>query len=622
MELRRIDVDLGKSAVTQSTRDGQREVAVEDPGGRVDVMGCKIDRVDLAQAVAICEAAIRTRGFAQHMSVNVAKLMAMRSDEQLRRATELCELVTADGQPVVWASRLLGDALPVRVAGIDLMQALLAATGSRRYRVYILGGRREVLELAVDRIRQGYPGVDLAGYRDGYYSEPDEAGVAAAIALARPDILFVAMSSPRKEYFLMRHGRTLGVPFVMGVGGAVDVLAGVTRRAPVAMQRSGLEWLFRFAQEPRRLGPRYASTNTRFMALLSRELVHAYRMRHPVRVALRRRRPDGFKPPATPPVGSPTPPLGSRPPSAPRDHTGARELTHLQALESEAIHVMREVAAEAERPVLLFSGGKDSIVLLRLAEKAFRPGRFPFPVMHVDTGHNFPEAIEFRDRRISELRERLIVASVQDSIDRGRVVDETGPRASRNRLQTVTLLDAVAEHRFDAVFGGARRDEERARAKERIFSFRDDFGQWDPKGQRPELWNLYNGRVRRGEHVRVFPISNWTELDVWRYIATEDLEIPSLYLAHRREVFRRDGMLYATSPFVERLPDEAPFVASVRYRTVGDMTCTGAVESTAATLDEVIAEIATTPLTERGETRADDRVTEAAMEDRKRAGYF
>ena len=298
------------------------------------------------------------------------------------------------------------------------------------------------------------------------------------------------------------------------------------------------------------------------------------------------------------------------------------ELDHLRTLESEAIHVMREVAAEFERPVLLFSGGKDSIVLLRLAEKAFRPGRFPFPLMHVDTGHNFPEVIDFRDRRVAELGERLIVASVQESIDRGRVVEEIGPRASRNRLQTTTLLDAIEEHGFDAAFGGARRDEERARAKERIFSFRDDFGGWDPKNQRPELWNLYNGRIRRGEHVRVFPISNWTELDVWEYIEREGLEIPSIYFAHERAVFRRDGMLYAISPFVQLIDGEEPSVASVRYRTVGDMSCTGAVESTAAALDDVVAEIAATRITERGETRADDKTSEAAMEDRKVAGYF
>jgi sulfate adenylyltransferase subunit 2 len=297
-------------------------------------------------------------------------------------------------------------------------------------------------------------------------------------------------------------------------------------------------------------------------------------------------------------------------------------LTHLQALEAEAIHVMREVAAEFERPVLLFSGGKDSIVLLRLAEKAFRPARFPFPLMHVDTGHNFPEVIAFRDRRVAELGERLVVAQVQDSIDRGRVVEETGPRASRNRLQTTTLLDAIEEHGFDAAFGGARRDEERARAKERIMSFRDDFGGWDPKRQRPELWNLYNGRIRRGEHVRVFPLSNWTEIDVWQYIAAERLEVPSIYFAHERDVFRRDGMLYAVSPYIELMDGEAPFSASVRYRTVGDMSCTGAVRSTARTLPEVVAEIAATNITERGETRADDRTSEAAMEDRKREGYF
>jgi sulfate adenylyltransferase subunit 2 len=297
-------------------------------------------------------------------------------------------------------------------------------------------------------------------------------------------------------------------------------------------------------------------------------------------------------------------------------------LTHLQALESEAIHVMREVAAELSKPVLLFSGGKDSIVLLRLAEKAFRPGRFPFPLMHVDTGHNFPEVIEFRDRRVAELGEELIVASVQESIDAGRVAEETGPRASRNRLQTTTLLDAIERHAFDAAFGGARRDEERARAKERIFSFRDDFGGWDPKNQRPELWNIYNGRIRRGESVRVFPISNWTELDVWEYLAQEQLEVPSIYFAHEREVFARDGMLYAMSEHVSLIDGEEPVTASVRYRTVGDMSCTGAVRSTAADLDTVVAEIAATRVTERGETRADDRATEAAMEDRKVAGYF
>src|SRR4051812_6031161 len=298
------------------------------------------------------------------------------------------------------------------------------------------------------------------------------------------------------------------------------------------------------------------------------------------------------------------------------------ELSHLRTLESEAIHILREVGAQFERPVLLFSGGKDSIVLLRLAEKAFRPAGFPFALMHVDTGHNFPEVIEFRDRRVAELDETLVVASVQESIDKGRVVEETGPRASRNRLQTITLLDAIEEHGFDAAIGGARRDEEKARAKERVFSFRDDFGQWDPKAQRPELWNLFNGRIRKGEHVRVFPLSNWTELDVWQYIEEEKLEVPHIYFAHRREVFRRDGMLLAVSPYVSLMDGEEPFEASVRYRTVGDMSCTGGVESGAATLRDVVAEIAATRITERGETRADDRVTEAAMEDRKKEGYF
>jgi sulfate adenylyltransferase subunit 2 len=300
----------------------------------------------------------------------------------------------------------------------------------------------------------------------------------------------------------------------------------------------------------------------------------------------------------------------------------AYEVDHLTALESEAIFVMREAAAQFERPVLLFSGGKDSAVLLRIAEKAFRPARFPFPVMHIDTGHNFPEALDFRDRRIAELGERLIVRTVQDSIDRGRVVDECGPRASRNRLQTVTLLDAIAEFCFDAAFGGARRDEEKARAKERMFSFRDEFGQWDPKNQRPELWGLYNGRIRRGEHVRVFPLSNWTELDIWQYIAREGIELPSIYFSHQREVFERDGMLLAVSDHVPRLPDERPFEAVVRFRTVGDMTCTGAVRSSARTLEHVIREVAAARLSERGATRADDKFSEAAMEDRKREGYF
>jgi len=298
------------------------------------------------------------------------------------------------------------------------------------------------------------------------------------------------------------------------------------------------------------------------------------------------------------------------------------QLSQLDVLEAEAVHVMREVAAEFEWPVLLFSGGKDSIVMLALAEKAFWPARIPFPVMHVDTGHNFPEVLEFRDRRVAELGMRLIVASVQDSIDAGRVAEETGRHASRNRLQTVTLLDAIEEQRFDALFGGARRDEEKARAKERVFSFRDEFGQWDPKNQRPELWNLYNTRINRGEHIRVFPLSNWTELDVWDYIEREELDIPSIYFAHQRPVFERDGLLLAENRYVTRGEDEPVFSATVRYRTVGDMTCTGAVASTAGTVAEVIAEVAATRITERGQTRADDRTSEAAMEDRKREGYF
>ena len=298
------------------------------------------------------------------------------------------------------------------------------------------------------------------------------------------------------------------------------------------------------------------------------------------------------------------------------------QLSQLDMLEAESIHVIREVGAEFERPVLLFSGGKDSIVMLALAERAFWPARIPFPVMHVDTGHNFTEVLEFRDRRVQQADARLIVASVQDSIDAGRVADETGRWASRNRLQTTTLLDAIEENRFDAVFGGARRDEDKARAKERMFSFRDEFGQWDPKNQRPELWNLYNTKLHRGEHIRVFPLSNWTELDVWHYIWREDLEIPSIYFAHQRQVFERDGILLADSSYVTRGEDEQLFDASVRYRTVGDMTCTGAVESTAATIPDVITEIAATRITERGQTRADDRASEAAMEDRKREGYF
>ncbi|NRQ34435.1 sulfate adenylyltransferase subunit CysD [Nonomuraea sp. NN258] len=301
-----------------------------------------------------------------------------------------------------------------------------------------------------------------------------------------------------------------------------------------------------------------------------------------------------------------------------RDYTTSQ----LDVLEAEAIHIMREVAAEFERPCLLFSGGKDSIVMLRIAEKAFWPAAIPFPLMHVDTGHNFDEVIAFRDRRTAELGARLIVASVQQSIDAGRVAEETGRRASRNRLQTTTLLDAIEENEFDAVFGGARRDEEKARAKERVFSFRDDFGQWDPKNQRPELWNLYNSRIRKGEHIRVFPLSNWTELDVWDYIRREGIEIPSIYFAHTRKVFERDGMLLPDADVVPRGEDEPLFESVVRYRTVGDMTCTGAVQSKAATVEEIIEEIAATRITERGATRADDRASEAAMEDRKREGYF
>jgi sulfate adenylyltransferase subunit 2 len=298
------------------------------------------------------------------------------------------------------------------------------------------------------------------------------------------------------------------------------------------------------------------------------------------------------------------------------------ELTHLQMLESESIHIFREVVAEFERPVLLFSGGKDSIVMLRLAEKAFWPARIPFPVLHVDTGHNFPEVLGFRDRRVAELAITLVVGSVQEAIDAGRVVEQTGPRAMRNQLQTTVLLDSIEAGGYDAVFGGARRDEEKARAKERVFSFRDEFGQWDPKNQRPEVWSLYNGRHRRGEHIRVFPLSNWTEVDIWQYIAADSIEIPSIYFAHRREVVKRDGMLLATGPVTPTLDGETAFEARVRYRTVGDMSCTGAVESDAATLEAIIVEVAATRITERGATRADDRVSEAAMEDRKKEGYF
>jgi len=301
------------------------------------------------------------------------------------------------------------------------------------------------------------------------------------------------------------------------------------------------------------------------------------------------------------------------------------QLTHLKTLESESIHVIREVVAEFERPALLFSGGKDSEVLLHLASKACWPQPIPFPVVHVDTGHNFDEVLAFRDRRVAQLGVRLIVASVQESIDRGEIVEDPTPGASRNRLQTHSLLRAIAANRFDAVLGGGRRDEEKARAKERVFSLRDEFGQWDPRAQRPELRNLYNTRHRPGEHFRVFPLSNWTELDVWQYIGHEDLQLPSIYFAHKREVFRRDGMLLAVSAYCgprAGVPDEEPFVTTVRYRTVGDMTCTAAVESMASTVEEVVAETAVSRISERGATRADDRFSAAAMEDRKREGYF
>lgn len=300
----------------------------------------------------------------------------------------------------------------------------------------------------------------------------------------------------------------------------------------------------------------------------------------------------------------------------------AYELSHLAALEAEAVHVFREVAATFERPVLLFSGGKDSVVMLHAAAKAFWPASLPFPVLHVDTGHNFDEVLRFRDETVAALNLRLEVASVQDDLDAGRVVEETGPGASRNRLQTVTLLRAIREGGFDAVFGGARRDEEKARAKERVFSFRDEHGQWDPRAQRPELWNLYNGRHRRGEHIRVFPLSNWTELDIWQYIRDERIALPPLYYAHRRPVVQRDGMLLAATRFLSLVDGETPYEATVRFRTVGDATCTGCVESSAATPSEVVAEVAATRVTERGATRADDRISEAGMEDRKREGYF
>ena len=295
-------------------------------------------------------------------------------------------------------------------------------------------------------------------------------------------------------------------------------------------------------------------------------------------------------------------------------------LTQLDVLEAEAIHIIREVAAEFEKPVLLFSGGKDSITTLRLAEKAFWPARIPFPVMHVDTGHNFAEVLDFRDRRVTELGVQLIVASVQEAIDRGIVREE--PNGSRNRIQTPVLLEAVEKYRFTALFGGARRDEEKARAKERVFSFRDEFGQWDPKNQRPELWSVYNGRIQIGESIRVFPLSNWTELDVWQYIAREGIEVPSIYYAHEREVFERDGMLFAANEFCRPKDGERVFAEKIRYRTVGDASLTAAVRSDADTIEQIIEETAATRLTERGATRGDDRVSEAAMEDRKKEGYF
>jgi sulfate adenylyltransferase subunit 2 len=298
---------------------------------------------------------------------------------------------------------------------------------------------------------------------------------------------------------------------------------------------------------------------------------------------------------------------------------GKYELSHLRSLEAEAIHIIREVAAEFEKPVLLFSGGKDSIVMLHLALKAFRPGRLPFPVMHVDTGHNFDEVLRARDDLVAQSGVRLVVAKVQDDIDAGRVV-ETIP--SRNPMQTYTLLRAIRENGFDAAFGGARRDEEKARAKERVFSFRDEFGQWDPKSQRPELWNIYNGRHRKGEHIRVFPLSNWTEFDIWSYIGAEKITLPSIYYAHRRQVFLRDGMFLAVHEYLQPRKDEEVIEKTVRFRTVGDVTCTGCVESLAGTVSEVIAETAVSRLTERGATRADDRISEAGMEDRKREGYF
>jgi sulfate adenylyltransferase subunit 2 len=300
----------------------------------------------------------------------------------------------------------------------------------------------------------------------------------------------------------------------------------------------------------------------------------------------------------------------------------AYEMSHLEMLESEAVHIIREVAASIEKPAMLFSGGKDSVVMLHLAVKAFWPAPVPFPVMHIDTGENFDEVLEFRDRTVERYGLRLVVAKVQDDIDAGRVVEDTGPRATRNRLQTVTLLRGISENKFGAVFGGARRDEEKARAKERVFSFRDEFGQWDPRNQRPELWNLYNGRHRKGENIRAFPLSNWTELDIWSYIRDEQIELPPLYYAHKREVLERDGMLLAVNRFIHPIEGEVPFEATVRFRTIGDATCTGCVESFAATADDVVVEVAAARLTERGATRADDRISEAGMEDRKKEGYF
>lgn len=297
------------------------------------------------------------------------------------------------------------------------------------------------------------------------------------------------------------------------------------------------------------------------------------------------------------------------------------DLSHLRVLEAESITIIREVAAQFQRPVMLFSGGKDSIVMTHLARKAFWPARIPFPLLHIDTGHNFAETLEYRDAWVKELGIELVVRYVQDSIDQGRVVEEKGPYASRNSLQTVTLLDALEEHRYDAAFGGGRRDEEKARAKERIFSFRDEFGQWDPKSQRPELWSLYNGRIHQGESIRAFPISNWTEMDVWQYIAQERIPMPSLYFSHKRRVFQRGGTWLAACDVIPLLPKETVEERTVRFRTIGDMTCTGAVESTASTLDEIIAEVAAARQTERG-TRADDKRSEAAMEERKRQGYF